>query len=418
MAKNTLFGIQKQQLKHLSKKEFEALKELSHLSKNMFNVAIYNIRQHYFLEKKFLSYESNYKLCKSNENYALLNCNSAQQVMKVVDRSFKSFFKLLKKAKNGTYNYKDISLPRYLEKDGFFNLIFAEFNVNEGFFNVPMSSSFRKENGNITIKVPSNLSTKKIKEIRICPKSDATFFEIQYVYEIESSKEEPNKKNALALDLGVNNLATCVTNSGKAFIIDGKRLKSINAYTNKTNTKLQRIKDKQKIIKTTKKQKRLWEKRNQRINDYMSKSARLIINYCRENDIGTLILGYNKNFQKEPNMKKKDNQNFVNIPFGQLREKLNYLCERHNIELVEQEESYTSKADFFSNDFIPTYGVKGNHLHTFSGYRAKRGLYKSKTGRKVNADINGALNIMRKSNSTVINLKNLDYMSPQKINVS
>src|SRR5699024_7346518 len=105
-----------QQLKHLSKDEYLALKELSRLSKNMYNVALYNIRQYYFKERKFLSYEKNYHISKHNENYKLLNCNSTQQTMKVVDRNFKSFLSLIKKAKKGDYQYKDIKLPRYLKK--------------------------------------------------------------------------------------------------------------------------------------------------------------------------------------------------------------------------------------------------------------------------------------------------------------
>jgi len=266
ITKNVLFGIQKQQLKHLSADEYKALRELCFLSKNMYNVALYNIRQHYFSENKYLSYESNYKLCKDNENYALMNSNSAQQIMKVVDRNFKSFFALIELAKNDNYQYKQIGLPKYLKKDGFFNLIFAEFSIKKNLFTVPMSTSFRRLYGKVSIKLPPNLIDRKIKEVRILPKSNARFFELQYIYEIEASQETPNTNNALAIDLGIDNLATCVTNTGKAFIIDGKRLKSIKAYTNKSNTKFQSIKDKQKIKGTTNKQKQLWDKRNRIVN--------------------------------------------------------------------------------------------------------------------------------------------------------
>ena len=110
---NVLFGVQKQQLKHLTKKEYVALKELCFLSKNMYNVALYSVRQYYFTEKKFLNYAKNYHICKDNENFALLNSNSAQQIMKVVDRNFKSFFSLIQLAKKGQYQYKDIKLPKY-----------------------------------------------------------------------------------------------------------------------------------------------------------------------------------------------------------------------------------------------------------------------------------------------------------------
>ena len=416
--KEILFGIQKQQLKHLTATEYTAIKELCSLSKNMYNVALYNVRQYFFIEKKYLSYESNYKLCKDNENYKLMNSNSAQQVMKVIDRNFKSFFALISLAKKGNYQYSDINLPKYLNKEGFFNLIFAEFSLKGGYFAVPMSPSFRKEHGKIKIKYPSNLEGKIIKEVRILPKSNARFFEIQYIYEIENSKKELNKNNSLAIDIGIDNLATCATNQGKAFIVDGKRLKSINAFANKTNAKLQSIKDKQGIEKTSKTQKQLWDKRNRRVNDYLSKSSRIIISYCIDNDIGTLVVGYNPTIQQKSNLGKKNNQNFVNLPIGQLRDKLTYLCKRHNITFVEQEESYTSKADFLTDDKIPTYKAFDHKIHSFSGSRIKRGLYKSKTGILLNADINGALNILRKSNTTKIDLINKEYFSPQRINVN
>lgn len=416
--KNILFGIQKQQLNHLSADEYKALRELCFLSKNMYNVALYNIRQYYFGEKKYLSYESNYKLCKDNENYVLMNSNSAQQIMKVVDRNFKSFFALIELAKKGNYQYEQINLPKYLKRDGFFNLIFAEFSLKDGLFTIPMSTSFRRLYGKVSIKLPPNLLDKKIKEVRILPKSNARFFEIQYIYEIEPSQEIPNQNNALAIDLGIDNLATCVSNTGKAFIVDGKRLKSINAYVNKVNAKLQSIKDKQKIKATTKEQQRLWDKRSRIVNDYLNKSSRMIIDYCVINDIGTLVVGYNPTIQQKSNMGKKNNQNFVNLPIGQLRDKLNYLCKRHNISFVEQEESYTSKADFLANDDIPTYKAFNNNTYTFSGKRVKRGLYQSSTGVTFNADCNGALNILRKSKACIIDLQSKEYLSPIKLKVS
>jgi len=418
ITKNVLFGIQKQQLKHLSADEYKALRELCFLSKNMYNVALYNIRQHYFSENKYLSYESNYKLCKDNENYALMNSNSAQQIMKVVDRNFKSFFALIELAKNDNYQYKQIGLPKYLKKDGFFNLIFAEFSIKKNLFTVPMSTSFRRLYGKVSIKLPPNLIDRKIKEVRILPKSNARFFELQYIYEIEASQETSNTNNALAIDLGIDNLATCVTNTGKAFIIDGKRLKSINAYTNKSNTKFQSIKDKQKIKGTTNKQKQLWDKRNRIVNDYLNKSARIIIDYCLSNDIGLLVVGYNPTIQQNSNMGRKNNQNFVNLPIGQLRDKLNYHCRRYNITFVEQEESYTSKADFLANDTIPTYSASDKSTYTFRGNRIKRGLYQSSTGTTFNADCNGSLNILRKSKAAKINLQNKEYLSPIRLKVS
>ena len=414
---NVLFGVQKQQLKHLSKKEYVALKELCFLSKNMYNVALYSIRQYYFTEKKFLNYAKNYHLCKDNENFALLNSNSAQQIMKVVDRNFRSFFSLIELAKKGQYQYKDIKIPKYLPKDSYFNLIFGEFNCNKEKFTVPMSPAFKRLYGKVEFFIPKNLKDKKIKEVRILPKNNARFFEVQYIYELEESQIKLNEQNVLAIDLGIDNLCTCVTNEGKSFIIDGKKLKSINQWANKENSRLQSIKDKQKIKGITKKQRKLWTKRNNRVNDYLNKSVKTIIHYCVQNNIGNIVIGYNPTIQIKSNLGKTNNQNFVNIPIGNIREKLQYQCERNNINFIEQEESYTSKADFLANDIIPKYKVGDKTTYSFSGKRISRGMYKSNTGVILNADINGALNIMRKAN-VLPTISISKIMQPQRIRIA
>ena len=386
----------KQQVKHLSKKEFRNLKYLCHIAKNLKNQAIYNVRQHYFKNKKYLSYNENYKMLKNSENYKKLNSNMAQQILKEVDESFKSFFVLLKLAKTGQYNGK-IKLPNYLAKDGFTTLVIGFVRLKDDMLIVPYSNSFKKTHQEVKVKLPSVLKDKKIKEIRIIPKQHSRYFEIQYTYEIEEIQRELNKENVLGIDLGIDNLCTCVTNTGASFIIDGRKLKSINQYYNKINAKLQSIKDKQKIERTTLRQKRITRKRNNRINDYLSKAARTIVNYCLNNDIGKLVLGYNEDFQRNSNIGSINNQNFVNIPYGKLRDKLIYLCKLYGIEFKLQEESYTSKASFFDGDEIPIYDKENLQEYVFSGKRIKRGLYQTSTGKLINADCNGALNILRKS---------------------
>ena len=386
----------KQQVKHLSKKEFRNLKYLCHIAKNLKNQAIYNVRQHYFQNKKYLSYNENYKILKNSENYKKLNSNMAQQILKEVDENFKSFFALLKLAKKGQYNGK-IKLPNYLDKDGFTTLVIGFVRLKDDMLIVPYSNSFKKTHQEVKVKLPSVLKDKKIKEIRIIPKQHSRYFEIQYIYEVEEVQRELNKENVLGIDLGIDNLCTCVTNTGASFIIDGRKLKSTNQYYNKINAKLQSIKDKQKIERTTLRQKRITRKRNNRINDYLSKAARTIVNYCLNNDIGKLVLGYNEDFQRNSNIGSINNQNFVNIPYGKLRDKLIYLCKLYGIEFKLQEESYTSKASFFDEDEIPIYDKENLQEYIFSGKRIKRGLYQTSTGKLINADCNGALNILRKS---------------------
>lgn len=388
----------KQQVKHLSKEEYKSIKELCHIAKNLTNQAIYNVRQYYFNEGEYLNYEKNYALLKSSENYKLLNSNMAQQILKEVDGSFKSFFGLLKLAKKGKYSFKDCKLPSYLPKDGHTTLVIGFVRVNGNKLILPFSNSYKKSHKTIEITIPPILVDKKIKEIRIIPKANARFFEIQYTYEVECTQRNLNKNNVLALDLGVDNLVTAVSTDGKTFILDGRRLKSINQWYNKENARLQSIKDKQHYGKRpTNRQKAIARDRNNKVNDYMSKAARKVIDYCIANDIGILVVGYNETFQRNSNMGTSNNQTFVNIPFGQLRSKLEYLCELNGITFVKQEESYTSKASFWDKDEIPVYNADNPKDYEFSGNRIYRGLYKCKDGTRFNADVNGALNILRKS---------------------
>lgn len=263
---------------------------------------------------------------------------------------------------------------------------------------MPFSNTYKKTHKAIEITIPPALLDKKVKEIRIIPKSNARFFEIQYIYEAECKQRNLNKNNVLALDLGVNNLVTAVSSKGKSFIVDGRKLKSINQWYNKENARLQSIKDKQHLGKVqTNRQNTITRNRNNKVNDYMSKTARKIINYCIFNDIGTLVVGYNETFQRKSNIGKANNQNFVNISYGKLREKLEYLCELNSITYVKQEESYTSKASFWDKDEIPVYNNDNPRTYTFSGKRIYRGMYQCANGKRINADVNGALNILRKS---------------------
>lgn len=389
----------KQQVKHLSKEDYKSIRELCHIAKNLTNQAIYNVRQYYFTEGEYLNYEKNYALLKSSENYKLLNSNMAQQILKEVDGSFKSFFGLLKLAKQGKYAFKDCKLPHYLPRDGYTTLVIGFVRLKGNKLLLPFSNTYKQTHSSVEITIPPILLDKKVKEIRIIPKAKARFFEIQYVYEADCVQRNLTTTNALALDLGINNLVTAVSSMGKTFIIDGRRIKSLNQWYNKQNARLQSIKDKQGFKKrTTNRQKALARDRNNKVNDYMNKAARKIIDYCITNDIGTLVVGYNETFQRSSNLGKVTNQTFVHIPYGKLRSKLEYLCKLNSILFVKQEESYTSKASFWDRDEMPVYNADNPKAYTFSGKRLHRGLYRCANGKLLNADINGALNILRKSN--------------------
>lgn len=418
------FAVQSNVIRHLSKGQYQTLRELCQLSNNLYNVALYNVRQYFFMQKLFLNYESNYHECKDNENYVLLQAGVAQQTLKVVDRSFKSFFNLLKKCKTGDYRYHDVKMPHYRKKGGYFNLILSTnaISVKNGYLKIPISREYRKAHPDmedIMIPYPDRLNGAELKEVRICPYDNGRYFKIQYVYHWHKEEANVNPDNIMAIDLGVENLATCTSNVETPFIMDGRKLKSINQYWNKEKARLQSIAMKQGL-RTTCRINRITIKRNNQVKDIIKKSARYIINNCIENQIGTLIIGYNKDFKRSINIGKINNQNFVQIPLGDLRQQLEFLCWTYGIEYIEQEESYTSKSSFIDNDILPEYKAEQPYLGKFSGKRIHRGLYRSADGTVINADVNGAANIGRKckQNFTFEELSSGLLASPKRIRVT
>ncbi|NET43186.1 transposase [Okeania sp. SIO2B3] len=277
-----MYLTQKNKIRNLSSQEFKALRQLCRLSKNMYNVGLYSVRQFYFAEGGYLRYESNYHNCKNNENYQLLQTDIAQQTLKVVDRSFKSFFGLIQKAKEGLYRFEKIRIPRHLNQEGYFPLIIPRIIIKNWYFNIPMSRKFKAEYGAVKIPFPQRLVNKNLKEVRIIPRFNASFFEVEFITE-EIPKSAVKSNNALAIDLGLDNLTTCISNTGSSFILDGRKLKSINQWYNKENARLQSIKDKQSIKNLTQKQISITINRNNKVRDYLNKAARYLINWCRDN---------------------------------------------------------------------------------------------------------------------------------------
>lgn len=392
----------KQNLKHLTVEQYQMLRELCSLSRAVYNESLYNTRQHYFEEGSYLRYEANYYLVKNSDNYKRLGASVAQQSMKGADASFKSFFGLMKLAKSGRYQGWKIRMPKYLKKDSFFKIVFIQAQISDGKFRVPVSFDMRKDYKEpMFIKIPPHIRDKKIRQIHIVPKYNGRYFEVRYMFDdFDELKPELDAEKAMGIDLGVNNLATCVTNTGESFIVDGKKLKSINQWYNKELSRLSRIKDKQGIKCYTKQQYKLTTKRNNRINNYIYCAAKKIVEYCIDNKIGNVAVGYNDGFQSRSNLGRVNNQNFVMIPLGRLKNRIEYLCNEYGINFVQQEESYTSKASFFDNDKIPKWNPQNPEEVEFSGKRVQRGLYITYKGNQINADVNAALNILRKSNLT------------------
>ncbi len=385
----------------LTKAQSDILRAACHLSKNLFNVGLYTVRQYFFQQRRCLRYEGSYHLCKTNENYQLLATDIGQQTLKVVDRAMSSFFKLLELKNTGQYNAK-VRLPGYLPKKGFFPLIipirardWVKLSEKNWVYSIPMARAFKRHIGTVSFQIPERIRDKQVKEIRILPKYGAKFFDVAYVYEHKDELRQVGN-DAMGIDLGVGNLATCVTTTGKSFVIDGKPLKARNQWYNKRNALVQSIKDIQGIEKLTWQQANLLDKRTHQIKDYLNKTVRRIVDLCLSEGVGKVVVGYNPGIKQDVNMGTRNNQNFVQIPYHTLRCKLQSLCQRVGIDYVEQEESYTSKASALDGDDVPKFNADNPQTYKFSGKRIKRGLYRTKTGRLINSDANGALNILRK----------------------
>ena len=375
-----------QQIINSNDQRLSPLMEMCHWSKDLYNAALYNIRQHYFESKndtsikyKFLSYVENWRRLKNTEEFKKLQSHTSQEVLKQVDRDFKSFFALVCKKNNGEYTNR-CRIPKYKDKDGFNVLIYegSDFNkkqIEQGILKIPKS------------KVIVRTKQTNIKQVRIIPKGNHLVVEVLHEVE-EPALLEDNGRYA-AIDLGIDNLCSVSSNCCNSFIINGKPVKSINQYYNKKKAKLQRRVKKCQNRNKSKRLQKLTEKRNFKVKDYFHKTSRFIVNQLVSNQINTLIVGYNKGWKQEVNIGRRNNQNFVGIPFMMLRDMLSYKCKLEGINVIVTEESYTSKCSFIDNEDIKKKEV-------YDGKRTKRGLYKSKDGRLINADINGSFNIMRK----------------------
>ena len=239
---------------------------------------------------------------------------------------------------------------------------------------------------------PIKTKQTNIKQVRIIP--EATCYVIEVVYKKEVQKDGNLKDDLyLGIDIGLNNLVTATSNSIGVypFIINGRPLKSINQYYNKMKAVYQSYVGGRGISNRINK---LTHKRNNIVSNYLHHTSRFIVDYCQENHIGNITIGKNDGWKNKISMGKRNNQNFVQIPFATLIKQIEYKAEEVGISVELTEESYTSKASFLDQDKLPVY--EKDKKYTFSGKRIKRGLYKAKSGQLINADVNGAYNILRK----------------------
>ena len=379
------------------------LDNLCFLSKNLYNYCNYLIRQEFINNHKILSeYELTTKLSKEKQvDYIALPAQTGQQIIKLLFKNWKSFFKLCKvKSKlNGKPK-----LPKYKDKVKGRNIIIftnQQCNLKNGYIYFPKKTNIK----------PIKTKVNNIKQVRIIPRCSC--FAIEIIYDKKEQTTKLNNDAYLSIDLGLNNLITSYDPlNNKSFIVNGRPLKSINQYYNKRRAFLMSCIGSKG---TSNRIRRITLKRECKINDYMHKASRFVINYCIKNQISNIVIGNNKNWKQNCNMGKRNNQNFVSIPFEKLISMIKYKAEECGMNTIITEESYTSKIDHFAGEEMCKHDQ-------YLGKRVKRGLFKSSTGRIVNADENGAIGILLKLKVADEKFKHLivsrgDVVSPIRLNV-
>ena len=355
-------------------KYYTGLDHLCMLAKNLYNVSLYYIRQQYFTDKTYLNYNNLDKILVSNIDYkAIPYRQSAQQILRGVDKTFKSFFKGLKSDKN---KGKRVRPPKYKDKD------------NGRYILTYTNQCFKYKNGIVKLKgingdwYEFKTDKQNIQQVRLVPKANHIVVEI--IYNVEYTLKEDNKRYA-SIYLGLNNIVALTSNVSQSILYNGRPLKSINQHYNKHKAELHsKLKQNKHVSKRIN---RLTYKRNNKIKDYIHKLSIAIVQYMEANSLNTLIVGKNVGWKDSIEIGKVNNQNFVSIPYNMLISMLEYKCKLHGIKIIKVNEAYTSKCSFLDDEIICKH-------ETYLGKRVNRGLFISSKGIKINADINGSLNIM------------------------
>ena len=361
---------------------YKELDNLCFLSKNLYNVVLYTIRQHYFNTGKYLTGFTIIKdFAKENQvDFRALPAKVAQHTVQLVDQNMKSFFALLKKKQANQYT-NPVRLPKYLDKNSGRQVV----HYTKQALSLKKDGVVKLSKSDIEFK--TKVPKSNIQYLKLVPCGNHIKVFIGY-YKTKKKIKNTQKKIA-SIDIGQNNLMTVTSNVFHPVIYNGKPVKSVNQYYNKIKAKEQSRLIKQNNVYWSKKLGQLTLWRENQIVNYFHKVTHHFVNYCIANEIDTVIIGRNQYWKDNINLGKRVNQNFVSIPFGRLYDLLKYKLELNGINYIEAEESYTSKCSFIDKEEIC-------HHDSYVGRRMRRGLFESKDGYKYNADINGSLNILRK----------------------
>ena len=368
----------------------EQLDALFKVSNNLWNQALYVVRQRLDSDCTWLWYNDMDKIMKQTLNlngkcnYRLLKAQCSQQILRTLYKNIKAYCKSIKDWKEHPEKYKAMPrMPSYRKRGGMFNLFYTKQSAT-------IKDGQMKLAKDLLIAIPQwekyGEQASKFSQIRLIPERGKVKVEIVYDKELAASDVDKNKY--ASIDLGIDNLATMFTSEG-CVIWSGKHLKSYNRYFNKELARLQSVKDLQGIKRSTKRIMALYAKRDKHFEDVFHKVSRQIVDVLVEKNIGTLTVGYNVGWKQNTDMGKRNNQKFVQLPFARLTSYLSYKCKLAGIDFIEHEESYTSKCDALALEEVCKH-------EDYLGKRVKRGLFRSSVGKIINADQNGALNILRK----------------------
>ena len=370
----------------------EELLRLCRVSKDLYNQALYTCMQAMKQdEPQFLNYydlneilQNTYNL-EGTINYRLLKAQVSQQTLKLVANAMKAYFRSIKDYKEHPDKYTgQPKMPNYLPRNGYFLLTYTNqsCSIRDGY--IVLSK-------NLKLRIPQFSKYKNIlstfQQVRIIPKK--TYMKVEIVYEREERVSTLDANRYASIDLGLNNLVTMVTDFSEPVIYNGKPIKALNRQFNKSLAKYKSLVEKNNGKKSSKRIDRIYTKRNNRMDDLMHKVSRHIVDSLKLNNVGTLVCGRNKGWKDSINLGKRNNQQFVQIPHERFISMLRYKCGMSGIRLIQNEESYTSKCDALALEPVCKHA-------DYMGKRVHRGLFQSSTGRIVNADVNGALNILRK----------------------
>jgi putative transposase len=381
---------------HLIRKSdprYAAIDQAAFASKNLYNQATYQIRQAYLHEGISLPYAEIFHRVKHLECYQALPRKVSNSILILIDNNWRSF----KTALKGWYEHPEKftgrpKLPGYKHKEKGRNILIYDMQA--------LSKKALKRGmiapSGLGIEIPTKQMRQTIDQVRIVPRLDGYMVEVVYRKEEKQALVDPSL--IAALDLGVNTLAA-VTSTKQGFqplLVNGRPLKSLNQHYNKQRAHQQSHLAKAKRF-TSRQLDRITTKRNRRVNAYLHTASRRIIDHLVTEGIGSAVVSKNPFWKQEVEMGRKNNQEFVQIPHARFIEMLTYKAKLVGIQVILQEESYTSKASFLDRDPLPTYNPGRKEKPQFRGKREKRGLYRASDGRRIHADVNGSYNVLRKA---------------------